>query len=84
MALLVVIKKMIKNYALPQEFFDKKTLNQTYNFIDSLKNEEIVSFRKSYRRELNQSSEENVLPETTLTMRRCFLYLTTSKERITS
>lgn len=57
-------------------------LDQTYSFIDTLKQEDILRFRKAYKRELNQSNDDNVLPETTLTQRRCFLYLTNHIEKI--
>jgi hypothetical protein len=67
--------------AYPTEFFDQKTLDQTYSFIDTLKPNDIRRFRQAYRREMNQSNDDNVLPETTLTMRRCFLYLTSNYEQ---
>lgn len=66
--------------AYPTEFFNDKTLEQTYSFIESLSKDDIIRFRHSYRREMNQSNEDNVLPETTLTQRRCFLYLTNQVE----
>lgn len=68
--------------AYPDEFFDQKTIDQTYSFIDTLNKDDIIRFRKSYKREINQSNENNVLPETTLTQRRCFLYLTSYVEKI--
>ncbi len=68
--------------AYPNEFFDQKTLDQTYSFIDTLNQTDILRFRKAYKREMNQSNDDNVLPETTLTQRRCFLYLTSHLEPI--
>ena len=60
----------------PDQLFDRKTLEQAYSFIDSLSKDDIMRFRSAYRREMNQSNDDNVLPETTLEQRRCFMYLT--------
>ena len=71
-----------KTRPLPNELFDNKTVKQTYSFIESLTKEDIVRYRIAYKRELNSSNENNLLPEATLTKRRCFLYLTANYETI--
>lgn len=66
----------------PNELFDEEILSKTYNFIESLTKAEILRYRKAYLREINNSREANVVPETTVEMRRCFLYLTKSYDRL--
>lgn len=60
----------------PLDFFDKRTVDETYEFIATLSVPEILKFRVAYQRELNNSNENNELPITTADKRRCFLYLT--------
>ena len=62
--------------AYPSEFFTDETLEKTYRFIESLNKNEIKLYRKAYQREINNSHDDNVVPETTVELRRCFLYLT--------
>ena len=66
----------------PNQLFSQKLLDRTYDFIDSLTPEDILRFRNSYTREMNKSNDDNVLPETTLEQRRCFMYLTYKFENI--
>jgi len=70
-----------RKYAIPSDFFPSELVSETYSFIDTLTRKEILDYRKSYKRELNKSSDDNVLPYTTSESRRCFLYLTASYER---
>ena len=60
----------------PIELFDEKTLADTDKFIYSIPKKDIIKYRNAYLREMNKSNDDNVLPETTLNLRRCFLYLT--------
>lgn len=73
---------MSRKYSIPSDFFPQELITSTYEFIDSLTRAEILSYRKSYKRELNASVEGvNELPPHTVEKRRCFLYITASYDK---
>lgn len=64
------------------EFFDVALVKSTQSFIKKLNHNEVIHYRHAYRREMNNSNDDNVLPEHTVTKRRCFLYLTSHYENV--
>lgn len=62
----------------PEAHFDLAVVKQTYSFLKTLSTEEIIKYRRSYKRELNTHMDDtkNALPPHTVEKRRCFLYIT--------
>lgn len=68
---------MSKRYCTPADFFPQDVIDNTYSFVDTLTRQEILDYRRSYKRELNRHEEGvNELPPHTVEKRRCFLYIT--------
>lgn len=59
----------------PYKIYNKQIVNDTYEFIDTLTDEEVAQRRTYYRRELNK---DQFIPPGKIEKMHCFIHLTTT------